>query len=143
MAFATGNQKGLCSEINITPMIDILLVLIICFMLMQHQSHGEDALVPQPSTDSRHLPPPARTIVVQLVSSPAGRPELKINQDPVSWQELRTRLFDIYKQRAEKVMFVKANEDLEFSDVADVIGIAHEAGVSSVGLITGKMEEAP
>jgi biopolymer transport protein ExbD len=81
-----------------------------------------------------------RTIVVQLIYSPAGRPTLKINQDEVTWDNLKVRLEDIYKQRAERVMFVKGDDSVEFEHVASVIDIAHAAGVDKVGLITAKVE---
>jgi biopolymer transport protein TolR len=65
---------------------------------------------------------------------------LKINQDEVTWETLQGRLEDIFKTRAEKVMFVKGDDNVSFSDVANVIDIAHSAGVDKVGLITAKIE---
>ena len=102
---------------------------------------GLDALVPQP-------PPPNapknvsqdRTVVVQLLKGSGGRVALKINQDDVTWQTLQGRLEEIFKTRAEKVMFIKADNDLEFAEVAQVIDVAHAAGVDKVGLITAKIE---
>ena len=85
--------------------------------------------------------PNDRTIVVQVVQgAPGQRPTLKINQDPASWDELQNRLTDIFKTRAERVMFVKGDDEVPFSDVAQVIDIAHAAGVDKVGLITAKIE---
>jgi biopolymer transport protein ExbD len=79
--------------------------------------------------------------VVQVVqAAPGQRPTLKINQDPTTWDELQTRLTDIFKTRAERVMFVKGDDDVPFSDVATVIDIAHASGVEKVGLITAKIE---
>jgi biopolymer transport protein ExbD len=79
--------------------------------------------------------------VVQVINAgPGQRPNLKINQDSVNWEDLRNRLEDVYKTRAEKVMFVKGDQDVNFSDVAQVIDIAHAAGVDKVGLITAKIE---
>jgi len=101
--------------------------------------HGLDALVPQPSKDK--TPPPDdvvnRTIVVSV--DPGGR--LKINQDPVSAQDLGTRLEDIFKTRNDRVMFVKGDPSVPFGDVAQVIDIAKGAGIDKIGLITKAIEE--
>ena len=84
---------------------------------------------------------PDRTIVVQLIDRGAGQdPGLKINQEDATWDNLQGRLADIYKTRAEKVMFVKGDDPIPFADVANVIDIAHAAGVDKVGLITAKIE---
>jgi biopolymer transport protein ExbD len=68
------------------------------------------------------------------------KPTLKINQDPVTWDGLQQRLTDIFKTRAERVMFVKGDDDVPFADVATVIDVAHSSGVEKVGLITAKIE---
>jgi biopolymer transport protein ExbD len=75
------------------------------------------------------------------MSSPSGRASLKINQDDVTWENLQSRLEDIFKTRAEKVAFVKGEDSLEFASVAQVIDIAHAAGIDKVGLITAKIEQ--
>jgi biopolymer transport protein ExbD len=127
---------------NVTPLIDVLLVLLIIFMVITPLTpKGLDALVPQPPKDQqKQQEPNDRTIVVQLMKGAGDKPALKINQDDVTWENLEGRLNDIFKTRAEKVMFVKADPDLMFNDVAQVIDIAHNAGVDKVGLITAKIE---
>jgi biopolymer transport protein ExbD len=128
---------------NVTPLIDVLLVLLIIFMVITPLTpKGLDALVPQPPPKDQKTPPtPDRTIVVQLIDHGAGNPPgLKINQDEATWETLQGRLEDIFKTRAEKVMFVKGDDNVPFADVASVIDIAHSAGVDKVGLITAKIE---
>ena len=94
----------------------------------------------RPKTSTKQPPPSDRTIVVQLLKGAGDKAALKINQDDVTWENLEGRLNDIFKTRAEKVMFVKADPDLTFDEVAQVIDIAHSAGVDKVGLITAKIE---
>ncbi len=143
MAMTTGGSGGgPTADMNVTPLIDVLLVLLIIFMVITPLTpHGLDALVPQPPPpNAPKNQAPDRTIVVQVIKGSGDRPNLKINQDDVSWDNLDSRLSEIFKTRAEKVMFVKADTDLPFQDVAQVIDIAHGAGVDKVGLITAKIE---
>ncbi|HLH07879.1 MAG TPA: biopolymer transporter ExbD [Terriglobales bacterium] len=139
---AGGSGGGPTADMNVTPLIDVLLVLLIIFMVITPLTpHGLDALVPQPPPPNAPKTPPSdRTIVVQVIKGSGDRPNLKINQDDVTWDNLEGRLNDIFKTRAEKVMFVKADDDLPFQDVAQVIDMAHGAGVDKVGLITAKIE---
>jgi biopolymer transport protein TolR len=143
MAMAMGGPgSGPRADINVTPLIDVLLVLLIIFMVITPLTpKGLDALVPQPPKDQQKQQDPSdRTIVVQVLENPGGRPNLKINQDSATWDGLGDLLTEIYKMRAERVMFVKGDRDVPFEYVAQVIDIAHGAGVDKVGLITAKVE---
>jgi biopolymer transport protein TolR len=141
MSMTMGGGGGQTSDMNVTPLIDVLLVLIIIFMVITPLTpQGLSALVPQPPKDNKQPPPGDRTIVVQVLKGGGDKPALKINQDDVTWDTLQGRLTDIFKERAERVMFVKADDSLPFADVAQVIDIAHSANVDKVGLITAKVE---
>jgi biopolymer transport protein TolR len=144
MSMAVGPKGGQSANMNVTPLIDVLLVLLIIFMVITPLTpKGLEALVPQPPPPNQKQPPPTpdRTIVVQLIDhGPGNPPGLKINQDEATWETLQGRLEDIFKTRAEKVMFVKGDDNVPFADVASVIDIAHSAGVDKVGLITAKIE---
>ena len=143
MSMAVSAGGGQNADMNVTPLIDVLLVLIIIFMVINPpQPKGLDALVPQPPPpNAPKNNTPDRTIVVQLIDRGAGQePGVKINQEDTTWDGLQGRLTDIFKTRAEKVMFVKGDDNVPFADVATVIDIAHAAGVDKVGLITAKIE---
>jgi biopolymer transport protein TolR len=143
MGMGVGPKGGQSANINVTPLIDVLLVLLIIFMVISPVTpKGLDALVPQPPPpNAPKTPPTDRTVVVQVIDRGTGqRPSLKINDEDATWDNLQGRLTDIYKQRAEKVMFVKGDDAIPFEEVANVIDIAHASGVDKVGLITAKIE---
>ncbi len=146
MAFSTAGSGSLRAEINITPMIDILLVLIIVFMVVvvsMPKEKGLEAQIPQPANRTQ-TQTPARTIVIQLNWTAENQaPTVKINEERVKWEDLHDRLFDIFKQRAERIVFVKGDDDVNFQYVADAISIARESGVQRIGLLTKAGPERP
>ena len=140
MSMTAGSGEGASSEINVTPLIDILLVLLIIFMVIVPVApKGLDALVPQPPKDpQKQSEPDTRTIVVSVLHA-GSQVAYKINQDDVAKADLLARLTSIYANRAERIMFIKGDDDVNFANVADVIDIGHAANVDHVGLITPKI----
>jgi len=140
MSMTTGGGGAYSSDINVTPMIDILLVLLIIFMvIVPVVPKGLDALVPQPPKTKQPEQQQDRTIVVQILYRPGQAPNYKINDTDVTHAELLPKLTDIYANRAERVMFVKGDDDLDFRYVADVIDIGRSANVDHIGLMTPKI----
>lgn len=103
---------------------------------------GEDALIPQPPPPHPKPQQDDLTVVLQVLAGPQGQPRLIINQQSVTWEDLTPRLIAIYKTRAQKVLFIKADDGIPWQDVATVIAEAHNAGIDKVGLITAKIEAA-
>ena len=126
-------------EINVTPLIDVLLTLIIVFMVVvsMNKEQGESAQIPQPDQKQAQNISQPRTVVIQVVwTKDTQPPTVKINQDEVKWEDLEQRLAEIYLKRAEKVAFVRGDSDVDFQYVASVIDIAHHAGIERIGLLT-------
>lgn len=139
MGFSTAGGGPSQPQINVTPLIDVLLTLIVVFMLVvaMDKEYQEKAQIPQPQDKETSNVQPERTVVIQVVWTAKDKPPLvKINQDEVRWEDLETRLEQIYLARAEKVAFVRGDEDVDFQYVADVIDLAHHAGVHRIGLLT-------
>lgn len=139
MAFSMAGGGPSGPQINVTPLIDVLLTLIIMFMLVvsMDKEYQEKVQIPQPPKDPASEPTPERTVVIQVVWTVKNvPPTVKINQEDVRWDDLELRLAQIYLKRAEKVAFVRGDADVDFLYVADVIDLAHHAGVQRVGLLT-------
>ncbi len=138
MSMASGGKRGLSCDINMTPMIDVLLVLIIIFMVITPLvPKGLEARVPQPPPPNQPPPPENDRTVVVIIEKDKT---MKINQESILFENLSKRLEDIFKTRAERVVFVKGDPDLEYQEVAKVIDVAKGVGIDQVGLMTKKVE---
>jgi biopolymer transport protein TolR len=139
MAMAVGGSGGAKADINVTPLIDVLLVLLIIFMVITPLTpHGLDTLVPQPPPPNTPPPPPNQdpTVVIEVAKGHS----LQINGQVVKQSDLQTRLEDIFKTRAQKVVFVKGDKDVDYRYVAQAIDAAKGAGLDKVGIMTPKVE---
>ena len=138
MGMAVGGSKGAVANINMTPMIDVLLVLIIIFMVITPLTpKGLEALVPQPAPPNQpQNESDQRTVVISVAKDKS----LQINNEATDMARLGPRLEEIFKTRAERVVFVKGDPDLDFQDVAKVIDVAKGVGIDKVGLMTPQME---
>jgi biopolymer transport protein TolR len=134
MGMSLGGKKGAISSINITPYIDILLVLLIIFMVITPIRQMDlDVKVPQTSNDGDKNAPPDPSVIVVSVGESA---QIAINQEPITVADLGPKLQEIYSKRANKNMFVSASAKLPYGDVVRIIDIAKGAGVQDVGLLT-------
>jgi biopolymer transport protein TolR len=155
MGFSTagGGSFSTGPKMNVTPLIDVLLVLIIVFMIVviEQKPTGLKAELPQPSQPTNNrIPPPQATIVIQIHHAKFGtnplqpeHPQVMVNDEAIDWDRLHDRLRDIYAIRIERVAYLKADDDIEFQDLADVIAIARTAGVDHVGLLTEDGKHLP
>ncbi len=133
MGMAVGGHGKVVPNINMTPLIDVLLVLLIIFMVITPITpKGLEALVPQPNEDQQESQPNARTVVVSVNANRS----IMINRDASSLDRLGENLREIFKTRAERVMFVRGAPALDYQDVARIIDIGKGAGVDKIGLLT-------
>jgi len=136
-----GGTDRAVSDINVTPLIDVLLVLLIIFMVIVPVTpKGLETLIPQPPKNPQQEQNNDRTIVVSLQANGKGEPSYLINQDVFAKSQLESKLAEIFATRQEKVMFVKGDASLDFSKVAEVIDMGHQAEVDNIGLITPRIE---
>lgn len=160
---AGGGPFSTGPKMNVTPLIDVLLVLLIVFMLVviEQKPVGLQTEIPQqPNQNDRRIPPPQATIVIRVHHmKPGGKhfdardsqgalaqqehPQVMVNEEAVDWDHLRDRLRDIFAIRVERIAYVEADDDIYFQDVADVIAIARIAGVDRVGLLMEDGKHAP
>jgi biopolymer transport protein TolR len=140
MSMSVDSRKGRSAEMNVTPLIDVLLVLIIIFMVvMPHHSRGEQADIPQPAPKDSRVLDPERTIVVQLHDEGEGtRPTLKINQEQTSWEQLGPRMKEIMSPWVERVAYMQADANVEFSQVAEAVSLTRAAGADRIGLLSDR-----
>jgi biopolymer transport protein TolR len=137
MGMMVGGKRGVVSEMNVVPLIDILLVLLVIFMIIPVYSKGLDALIPQPSTQPVEETRDALVVVIQVHADGT----LLINQVPVAWEALGGRLEEVFKQRASRTAFIRGDGPVEFGVVAKVIDVMHTSGIASVGLLTPDLDQ--
>jgi biopolymer transport protein TolR len=137
MGMMVGGKRGVVSEMNVVPLIDILLVLLVIFMIIPVHNKGLDALVPQSSTTAPDTPKRDDVIVVQVLADGT----MRINQEPVTYETLDARLEEIFKMRASRIAFIRGDAPVEFGVVAKVIDVMHTSGIASVGLLTPDLEK--
>src|SRR5438034_11086911 len=141
MSMAVGGSGGPKADINMTPMIDVLLVLIIIFMVITPLTpKGLEALVPQPPPPGQKANQSDQRTVVIVVEKDGEKAKYSINNEPTNEDKMGDRLQEIFKTRAERVVFVKGEPSLDFMWVAKAIDVAHGAGIDKVGLMTAKVE---
>ena len=140
MAMGGGSTGGAVSDMNVTPLIDVLLVLLIIFMVIQPTTpKGLDTVVPQPPKDKNQTQTDDKVIVVQVLNTGAV-PTYKINEQTYPKDQMATELTKIFETRNEKIMFIKGDPGLNFGAVADAVGFGKQADVTNIAIITPGVE---
>jgi biopolymer transport protein ExbD len=137
MGMIVGGKSGLTADMNVVPLIDILLVMLVIFMIIPHNQTGLDAQLPQPAGPEVVAPPQENAIVVQVLSDGS----LRINEEAVSWDRLAPRLEEVFKERARRIAFIRGEAPVEFATVARVLDVMSQLDLS-VGLLTPKLEQS-
>jgi biopolymer transport protein ExbD len=139
MSMMAGARGTRSCEINVTPLIDVLLVLLIIFMvILPEHRMGEKTQIPQPAPETL-AQKPDEPIVIQLKDAGESKPpKLKINDEEITWDELEARLKAVYKLRENRVAFVKGDPEVEFAYVVEAVDITHRAGADRIGLMGTK-----
>jgi biopolymer transport protein TolR len=132
-----GSKRGIMSEMNVVPLIDVLLVLLVVFMIIPRRQTGLRAEIPQPTPPVPQTRTEPDIVVIQVLDGGS----LKINEQVARWEALRGRLEEIFRSRANHTAFVRGNAGVEFQVVAKVIDVMQAAGISSVGLLTPQLEQ--
>lgn len=138
MAFLSGT-RSISSDINVTPLIDVLLVLLIIFMVITPVPvHGLDAALPQPAKESGSNVSPASPLVVQVSYRADGHPGYAINHQAMTWEELGSRLGGALNLRQDRTVFLQADAQLDLHDVVGVVNLVRRAGATEIALLTQK-----
>jgi biopolymer transport protein TolR len=135
MGMSLGSGRGIVSEVNVVPLIDILLVLLVIFMVMPHKQTGLQAELP---SEVRTPPVENPEAIIVQIGSDGG---VRVNQSVVQLGELRERLERIFAPRASRVAFLQGDRSVEFAAAAQVLDLMQEAGASPVGLLTSELEK--
>ena len=132
----SGGRNGVVSDVNVVPLIDILLVLLVIFMIIPHRQMGLQASLPRQVSEPVDIDPP-QAVVVQIAADGSAR----VNGSVVQHDELRGHLENLFALRAHRVAFLQGDRSLEFQVVAEVLDLMHVAGASPVGLLSSELEK--
>jgi biopolymer transport protein ExbD len=141
MGITLSRGKGPLADMNVVPLIDILLVLLIIFMVISPKTPlGLDAEAPQNREDASQTPPEPDPLTVVISLSADGK--LSINQEEATWETMGARLEEIFKSRATRVAFIWAEPDVQFQEMARAISIMRSSGIERVGLLPAEFGRA-